>query len=217
MHMAIAAGTTSPLHAAPAVVGRIAQDAGAKRLLLSHIGPFDLDAAIADVKKGYTGPLTVGADLQCTDAVTDDPSPTKADARVPLGRLRTSLPATLRTRKRPRLRGAKSVLGRKHPTEDAFCVAQKAPPVVAEMSHARRNAGQRAGENQAIRCRKGTPRRGCFWRSSPRRAGKKKKAPLARGQVVSWEKTSNRGRRQSNSYRIAFGCRKVTRPRKAAG
>ncbi len=68
MHMAIAAGTTSPLHAAPAVVGRIAQDAGAKRLVLSHIGPFDLDAAVADVKKAYTGPLVVGADLQCTDA-----------------------------------------------------------------------------------------------------------------------------------------------------
>jgi ribonuclease BN (tRNA processing enzyme) len=68
MHMAIAAGTTSPLHAAPAVVGRIAQDAGVKRLVLSHIGLFDLDAAVADVKKAYTGPLVVGADLQCTDA-----------------------------------------------------------------------------------------------------------------------------------------------------
>jgi ribonuclease BN (tRNA processing enzyme) len=68
MHMAIAAGTTSPLHAAPAVVGRIAQDAGAKRLVVSHIGPFDLDAAVADVKKAYAGPLVVGADLQCTDA-----------------------------------------------------------------------------------------------------------------------------------------------------
>jgi ribonuclease BN (tRNA processing enzyme) len=66
MHMAIAAGATSPLHAAPAVVGRIAQDAGVGRLIVSHIGPFDLDAAIADVKKAYTGPLTIGADLQCT-------------------------------------------------------------------------------------------------------------------------------------------------------
>jgi len=66
MHLAIAAGATSPLHAAPAVVGRIAQEAGAKRLIVSHIGPFDLDAAIADVKKAYSGPLTVGADLQCT-------------------------------------------------------------------------------------------------------------------------------------------------------
>jgi len=66
MHLAIAAGATSPLHAAPAVVGRIAQEAGAKRLILSHIGQFDLEAAIADVKKSYTGALTVGADLQCT-------------------------------------------------------------------------------------------------------------------------------------------------------
>jgi ribonuclease BN (tRNA processing enzyme) len=66
MHLAIAAGATSPLHAAPAVVGRIARDAGVKRLIVSHIGQFDLDAAIADLKKFYTGPLTIGADLQCT-------------------------------------------------------------------------------------------------------------------------------------------------------
>jgi ribonuclease BN (tRNA processing enzyme) len=66
MHLAIAAGATSPLHAAPAVVGRIAQEAGVKRLIVSHIGQFDLDAAIADLKKSYSGPLTIGADLQCT-------------------------------------------------------------------------------------------------------------------------------------------------------
>ena len=66
MHMAIAAGGTSPLHAAPAVVGRVAQDAHVGRLVLSHIGQFDLAAAVADVKKSYTGPVTVGADLQCT-------------------------------------------------------------------------------------------------------------------------------------------------------
>jgi ribonuclease BN (tRNA processing enzyme) len=69
MHLAIAANAPpSPLHASPAVVGRVAQEAGAKRLILSHIGQFDLDAAIADVKKAYMGPITVGADLQCTQA-----------------------------------------------------------------------------------------------------------------------------------------------------
>jgi ribonuclease BN (tRNA processing enzyme) len=66
MHLAIAAGATSPLHAAPAAVGRIAQEAGVGRLIVSHIGQFDLDAAIADLKKFYTGPLIIGADLQCT-------------------------------------------------------------------------------------------------------------------------------------------------------
>lgn len=66
MHMAIAAGATSPLHASPAVVGRVAQDAGVGRLIVSHIGLFDVDAAIAELKKFYTGALTVGADLQCT-------------------------------------------------------------------------------------------------------------------------------------------------------
>jgi len=45
MHLAIAAGATSPLHAAPAVVGRIAQQAHVGRLIVSHIGQFDLDAA----------------------------------------------------------------------------------------------------------------------------------------------------------------------------
>jgi ribonuclease BN (tRNA processing enzyme) len=66
MHLAIAAGATSPLHAAPSVVGRVAREAGVKRLIVSHIGQFDLDAAIAELKTSYTGPLTIGADLQCT-------------------------------------------------------------------------------------------------------------------------------------------------------
>jgi ribonuclease BN (tRNA processing enzyme) len=66
MHMQIAPGATSPLHAAPAVVGRIAREAGVGRLVVSHIGPIDLAAAVADLKTQYMGPLTVGADLQCT-------------------------------------------------------------------------------------------------------------------------------------------------------
>jgi len=66
MHLAIAAGATSALHASPEVVGRVAQDAGVGRLILSHIGLYDLEAAVDDVKNNFTGPLTVGADLQCT-------------------------------------------------------------------------------------------------------------------------------------------------------
>ena len=66
MHLAIPTGVTLPLHAPPAVVGRIAQDAGVGQLIVSHLGQFDVDAAITDLKKVYTGPLTVGADLQCT-------------------------------------------------------------------------------------------------------------------------------------------------------
>ncbi len=69
MHLAIAAGATSPLHAAPAVVGRIAREAGVGRLIVSHIGQFDLDAAIGELKQSYAGPLTIGADLQCTPIV----------------------------------------------------------------------------------------------------------------------------------------------------
>ena len=66
MHMAIAPGAKSPLHASPAIIGRVARDAGIGRLILSHIGLFDVDAAVAEVKKSYPGPLTVDADLQCT-------------------------------------------------------------------------------------------------------------------------------------------------------
>lgn len=36
MHLAIAAGATSSLHAPPAVVGRVAQEAGVGRLIVSH-------------------------------------------------------------------------------------------------------------------------------------------------------------------------------------
>jgi ribonuclease BN (tRNA processing enzyme) len=67
MHLAVAAGTTNHLlHASPAVVGRVAQDAGVGRLLLSHVGLFDLDSAVAELRTSYTGPLTIGTDLQCT-------------------------------------------------------------------------------------------------------------------------------------------------------
>jgi ribonuclease BN (tRNA processing enzyme) len=66
MHLAIGVGANNPNQALPAVVGRVAQSAKPGRLVLSHIAQFDLDAAVADVKANYTGPLTVGADLQCT-------------------------------------------------------------------------------------------------------------------------------------------------------
>lgn len=69
MHMAIAAGTINWLHAAPSVIGRIAQEAGVGRLIASHIGPFDVNAAVVELKTAYSGPLTVGADLQCTPVV----------------------------------------------------------------------------------------------------------------------------------------------------
>jgi ribonuclease BN (tRNA processing enzyme) len=66
MHLQIPVGAKSPLHAPPDVVGRVAQDASVGRLIISHIGLIDLEAAIAELKKFYTGPLTVGADMQCT-------------------------------------------------------------------------------------------------------------------------------------------------------
>jgi ribonuclease BN (tRNA processing enzyme) len=49
MHLAVAPGAKNPLHATPAVVGRIAQEAGVGRLIVSHFGLFNLDTAIADL------------------------------------------------------------------------------------------------------------------------------------------------------------------------
>jgi ribonuclease BN (tRNA processing enzyme) len=66
MHLALGLGASNAFHASPDVVGRVARDAGARRLVLSHIGQFDIDTAVAAVKKHYSGPVTVAEDLQCT-------------------------------------------------------------------------------------------------------------------------------------------------------
>jgi ribonuclease BN (tRNA processing enzyme) len=66
MHLAVAPGAGSSLHATPEVVGRIAKEAAVGQLVVSHIGPVNLEDAIADLRKAYDGPLIVGADLQCT-------------------------------------------------------------------------------------------------------------------------------------------------------
>ena len=66
LHMTVGVGVKSPLHAAPDVVGQVARDAKPARLILSHLDPGNLDAAVAEVKKHYAGPLSVAADLQCT-------------------------------------------------------------------------------------------------------------------------------------------------------
>jgi hypothetical protein len=49
-------------------VGRIAEQAHVGRLIVSHIGLIEpaLKAAVAELKKSYSGRLTIGADLQCT-------------------------------------------------------------------------------------------------------------------------------------------------------
>lgn len=68
VHLMTPVGMKNPLHAEPAVVGRIAQEVRPGRLIVSHIGLAGpaLDAAVADLKRFYSGPLIVGADLQCT-------------------------------------------------------------------------------------------------------------------------------------------------------
>ena len=65
LHLMIGVGETNPLHASPFVVGQVARDANPRRLVLSHIGQFDLAKAVMEVQKLYSGPVIVGADLQC--------------------------------------------------------------------------------------------------------------------------------------------------------
>ena len=68
MHMQTPVGVKNVLHAEPAVIGRVAHDAQVGKLIVSHIGPkgAKLKDAVAEIKKSYKGPVTVGADLQCT-------------------------------------------------------------------------------------------------------------------------------------------------------
>ncbi len=68
MHMQTPVGVKNVLHAEPAVIGRVAQDAQVGKLIVSHIGPkgAKLKDAVAEIKKSYKGPVIVGADLQCT-------------------------------------------------------------------------------------------------------------------------------------------------------
>jgi ribonuclease BN (tRNA processing enzyme) len=68
LHMPLAPGASNAFHAAPDVVGRMAHAAAARRLVVSHIGQFNIDAALAEVRKHYEGPITVAEDLQCTSA-----------------------------------------------------------------------------------------------------------------------------------------------------
>ena len=65
LHLMIGVGETNPLHASPSVVGQVARDANPRRLVLSHIGQFELAKAVAEVQKLHAGPVIVGTDLQC--------------------------------------------------------------------------------------------------------------------------------------------------------
>ena len=66
LHMTVGVGVKNPLHAAPEIVGQLARDAKPARLILSHLDQGNLDASVAEVRKHYTGPITVASDLQCT-------------------------------------------------------------------------------------------------------------------------------------------------------
>ena len=71
MHLVVpenASGVGRRLHAPPSVIGRIAAEAGAGKLVLSHFmarSLRDLDANVALVRKGYPGEIILGEDLRC--------------------------------------------------------------------------------------------------------------------------------------------------------
>jgi len=81
MHFPLSQQAGEPLvrlHARPATVGEVARDAGAKRLVLSHLieapstvktpqwfSLSDLGGAVAEVRKHYAGPVDAATDLQC--------------------------------------------------------------------------------------------------------------------------------------------------------
>jgi ribonuclease BN (tRNA processing enzyme) len=79
LHLAVSETSTVRIHARPSVAGRLARQAGARTLILSHLsgidpahpaaGQFslsDLDAALAAVRDAYSGRLLVAEDLMCT-------------------------------------------------------------------------------------------------------------------------------------------------------
>jgi ribonuclease BN (tRNA processing enzyme) len=81
MHLALSQQAPEPvaqLHARPATVGTVAQNARARRLVLSHFiqapspaktpewfSLFDLDGAVAEVRRHFSGPVDTAVDLQC--------------------------------------------------------------------------------------------------------------------------------------------------------
>ena len=81
MHLGISERAAAPVtrfHAKPATVGRLAQNAKAKRLVLSHLmeapptvptpewfSLYDLDHTVGEVGKYFSGPIIPAADLQC--------------------------------------------------------------------------------------------------------------------------------------------------------
>lgn len=81
MHLGLSEQAAPPVtrfHAKPATIGRLAQAAAARQLVLSHLmkappavptpewfSLFDLDQAVAEVSKHFSGPIITAADLQC--------------------------------------------------------------------------------------------------------------------------------------------------------
>jgi ribonuclease BN (tRNA processing enzyme) len=65
MHLTSGVGQSIRGHASPMTVGELAGAAHPKQLVLSHIGQFDVKAAVTEVRKQYPGKIVVATDLRC--------------------------------------------------------------------------------------------------------------------------------------------------------
>ena len=62
-------GNVASYHTLSDVVGKVAREAGAKCLVLTHFAPprFDKEALLAEVRSDFTGPVVIGEDLMAFD------------------------------------------------------------------------------------------------------------------------------------------------------
>lgn len=70
MHMPVAQGVASNLHASPAIIGNIATQTNAKKLVLSHFMARSLEnfkENLEEIHKRYPGPVVIAHDLKCIE------------------------------------------------------------------------------------------------------------------------------------------------------
>ena len=73
MHMSVPEGARNSLHANPSTIGRVAAEADARRLLLSHFmarSLRDFDGNVAAVASAYDGDIEIAEDLKCLNLGT---------------------------------------------------------------------------------------------------------------------------------------------------
>ena len=73
MHMPVPeniGGVGRKLHAPPSIIGKIAAETGAGKLVLSHFmarSLIDMETNLKEIRSRYKGPVVVSADLECVE------------------------------------------------------------------------------------------------------------------------------------------------------